>query len=45
MLALFSGVLLGASILTKETAFVNVPIALLATCLAADSGRPIRCGV
>jgi 4-amino-4-deoxy-L-arabinose transferase-like glycosyltransferase len=32
-LALLSGVLLGASILTKETAFVSLPLALLAALL------------
>jgi 4-amino-4-deoxy-L-arabinose transferase-like glycosyltransferase len=32
-LALLSGVLLGASILTKETAFANLPLALLAVVL------------
>jgi 4-amino-4-deoxy-L-arabinose transferase-like glycosyltransferase len=33
LLALLSGVLLGVSILTKETAFVNLPLALLAVLL------------
>jgi hypothetical protein len=33
LLALLSGVLLGASILTKETALVNLPLALLAVLL------------
>jgi len=33
VLALFSGVLLGASILTKETALANAPLALLAVLL------------
>ena len=38
-LALLSGVLLGASVLTKETAFANLPLALLAVLLLGWSPR------
>ncbi len=38
-LALLSGLLLGVSILTKETAFVNLPLALLAVLLFGWSPR------
>jgi dolichyl-phosphate-mannose-protein mannosyltransferase len=39
LLALLSGVLLGVAVLTKETAFVNLPIALLAVLLLDWSVR------